>query len=167
MVSSDRAQFKSGLGYKQFSNMKFIKQLSEDEFVVKMEPYDKDSSKRIVLAHDYLLISGRDWNCTNLRIKGPYGWGNVVQYNARVQIPIRMAQDMLKRVLTPDRKYLKGEHLTYSNGTPAYSDEAGTKYYYAKDDGTKMVAIYDKEKNEYIHLPQSVFGAIKEAVKED
>ena len=147
--------------------MKFIKQLSEDEFVVKMEQDDKDSSKRIVLAHDYLLISGKDWNCTNFQIKGPYGWSNVVEYNARVQISIRMAQDMLKKVLTPDRIYLKEEHLTYSNGTPAYSDEAGTKYYYVKDDGTKMVAIYDKEKNEYIHLPQSVFCAIKKAAKED
>lgn len=147
--------------------MKFIKQLSEDEFVVKMQPYDKDSSKRIVLAHDYLQISGKDWNCTDLQIKGPYGWGNVVQYNVGIQIPIRMAQDMLKKVLTPDRKYLKEEHLTYSNGTPAYANEVGTKYYYTKDDGTKMVAIYDKEQNEYIHLPQSVFHAIKEAAKEN
>lgn len=146
--------------------MKFIKQLSEDEFVVKMEPIDKDKSKRIVLAHDYLLFNARDWNCTDLRIQGPYGWANVVNYNVSVQIPIRMAQDMLKNVLTPDRKYLKEEHLIHSDGKPAYVDEDGTKYYYVKDDGTKMVAIYDKEKNEYVHVPQSLLRIVKESIKE-
>lgn len=146
--------------------MKFIKQLSEDEFVVKMEPIDKDKSKRIVLAHDYLLINAREWNCTDLRIQGPYGWANVVNYNVSVQIPIRMAQDMLKKVLTPDRKYLKEEHLIHSDGKPAYSDEDGTKYYYVKDDGTKMVAIYDKEKNEYVHVPQSLLRIVRESIKE-
>lgn len=146
--------------------MKFIKQLSEDEFVVKMEPIDKDKSKRIVLAHDYLLINAREWNCTDLRIQGPYGWANVVNYNVSIQIPIRMAQDMLKKVLTSDRKYLKEEHLIHSDGKPAYSDEDGTKYYYAKDDGTKMVAIYDKEKNEYVHIPQNILRIVKESIKE-
>lgn len=147
--------------------MKFIKQLSEDEFVVKMEPIDKDRSKRIVLAHDYLLISAMGCDCTNLRIQGPYGWANVVNYNASVQIPIRMAQDILKKVLTSDRKYLKEEHLIHSDGKPAYSDQNGTKYYYTKDDGTKMVAIYDEEKNEYVHIPQSILRIVKESIKEE
>ena len=147
--------------------MKFVKQLSEDEFVVKMEPIDKDGSKRIVLAHDYLLISAKDWNCTDLRIQGPYGWANVVNYNVSVQIPIRMAQDILKKVLTSDRKYLKEEHLINSDGKPAYFDQDGAKYYYTKDDGTKMVAIYDKEKNEYVHVPQSILRIVKESIKEE
>ena len=140
--------------------MRFIKQLSEDEFIVKMEPVDKDPSKRIVLAHDYLQISGRDWDCTDLRIEGPYGWANVVNHHVRIQIPIRMAQDILNNVLTSDRKYLKKEHLIQSNGKPAYCDEHGTKYYYTKEDGTKMVAIYDYNKDEYVHLELSTVDLI-------
>ena len=146
--------------------MKFIKQLSDDEFVVKMEPIDKDSAKRIVLAHDYLMFNGRDWNCTNFQIKGPYGWANVVNYNVNIQIPIRMAQDILKKVLTSDRKYLKEEHLI-RDGKQVYRDEEGMKYYYTKDDGTRMVAIYDAEKNEYVHIPNSVLCVVKKSIKED
>lgn len=131
--------------------MKFIKQLSEDEFVVKMQPCDLDCSKRIVLAHDYLQFSGRDWDCTDMQIRGPYGFANVVRYNTSIQIPIRMAQDILNRVLTNDRNYLKEKHLE-SDGKQKYLDNAGSRYYYTKEDGTKMVAIYDDTKNKYIHF---------------
>ena len=119
--------------------MQFIKQLSEDEFVVKMNPQDANPDKHIVLAHDYLMFTAR----------------------VRIQIPIRMAQDMLKTVLTKDRKYLKEEHLTHSNGQAAYLDEKGTRYYYTKDDGTRMVAIYDSKKNEYVHVSQDLVDLVK------
>jgi hypothetical protein len=131
--------------------MQFIKQLSEDEFVVKMSPQDADPNKHIVLAHDYLMFTARDWTCTDMQIKGPYGFANVVHHQVSVQIPIRMAQDILKNVLTSKREYLQESHLQY-NGEPHYCDQEGDRYYYTKDDGTKMVAIYDASKNEYIHI---------------
>lgn len=144
--------------------MKFIKQLSEDEFVVKMEPVDLDSDKKIILAHDYLQISGRDWDCTDLRIEGPYGWANVVNHRVRIQIPIRMAQDILKNVLTPDRKFLKEEHLHREKGE-AYCDQPGDKYFYYKDDGTMMVAIYDPDTHKYVHLPATIATLVKSTFK--
>ena len=141
--------------------MQFIKQLSEDEFVVKMSPQDANPDKHIVLAHDYLMFTARDWTCTHMQIEGPYGFANVVTHRVRIQIPIRMAQDMLKTVLTKDRKYLKEEHLTHSDGQAAYLDEKGTRYYYTKDDGTRMVAIYDSKKNEYVHVSQDLVDLVK------
>ena len=141
--------------------MQFIKQLSDDEFIVKMDSEDTNPDKCIVLAHDYLMFTARDWDCTNMQIQGPYGFANVVYHRVNVQIPIRMAQDMLKTVLTKDREYLKKEHLTHSDGQAAYlCDVKGTRYYYTKDDGTKMVAIYDDKKNEYIHLSQDLVNLV-------
>lgn len=144
--------------------MKFIKQLSEDEFIVKMEPSDADSTRTIILAHDYLQFNGRDWTCTDLRVEGPYGFANVVRHKVHVQIPIRMAQDILKNVLTPDRKFLKEEHLQ-RDSEPTYCDQEGDKYFYYKDDGSRMVAIYDPNECKYIHLPASVITLIKESIK--
>lgn len=140
--------------------MKFIKQLSEDEFIVKMEPKDTEKTTKIVLAHDYLQFGGRDWTCTDLQdIKGPYGWSNVVNHWVRVQIPIRMAQDILQNVLTSDRKYLDEEHLE-NDGKPRYCEDEGSKYYYAKDDGTRMVAIYNTNDNKFYHFSEETVNLI-------
>lgn len=144
--------------------MKFIKQLSEDEFIVKMESDDADPTTTITLAHDYLQFEGKDWTCTNLQVKGPYGYANVVNHKVHVQIPIRMAQDILKNVLTPNREFLKEKHLQ-RNGKPTYCDQEGDKYFYYKDDGIMMVAIYDPNECKYIHLPASVVTLVKESIK--
>lgn len=145
--------------------MKFIKQLSEDEFVVKMGPEDADNTRKIVLAHDYLQITGRDWYCTDMRkLNAPWAFGNVINVHSSIQIPIRMAQDMLENVLTKDRAYLKKEHLVY-NGKPAYCDQSGTSYIYYTDEGIRMIAMYCEEKNEYVHLPMDLYGIIKNNIK--
>ena len=141
--------------------MKFIKQLSEDEFIVKMEPKDAEKTTKIVLAHDYLMFTARGWTCTDMQIKGPYGVANVVHHRVSVQIPIRMAQDMLKTVLTKDREYLKEEHLMRSDGQAAYlCEDEGSKYYYAKDDGTRMVAIYNTNDNKFYHFSEETVNLI-------
>ena len=147
--------------------MKFIEQISDNRFIVEMEPQDADKTRRIVLAHDYLQFGGRDWYCTNLSgLNAPWAFGNVVNVHSEIQIPIRMAQDMLENVLTKDRKYLKKDHLTYSDGSPAYSDPAGLSYEYSTDDGTRMVAVYSREKNQYIHIPIDLYETLKESLKE-
>lgn len=146
--------------------MKFIKQLSEDEFVVKMEPIDADNTRKIVLAHDYLLFSGRDWYCTDMSgLNAPWAYGNVINVHSKIHIPIRMAQDMLESVLTKDRKYLKKEHLVYSNGEPAYCDEPGTSYVYRNDEGIQMIAIFCKETEKYVHIPMDLYETVKNNIK--
>lgn len=147
--------------------MKFIKQLSEDEFVVKLGKEDADNTRKIVLAHDYLQFSGRDWHCTDFHgLNSPCTSGNVIHTYATIQIPIRMAQDMLEKVLTSDRKYLRKDHLFYNNGKKGYCDPAGLSYRYTNDYGTKMIAIYDGETDEYVHIPFDVYSSICKTVKE-
>ncbi len=146
--------------------MKFIEQISDNRFIVEMEPQDADKTRKIVLAHDYLQFSGRDWYCTDLRgLNAPWASGNVVNVHSRIQIPIRMAQDMLENVLTKDRKYLRKDHLVY-NGSPAYSDPVGLSYSYCTDDGTKMIAVFSREKNQYVHIPIDLYETLKESLKE-
>ena len=146
--------------------MKFIKQLSEDEFVVKMGLEDGDNVRSITLAHDYLKFNGRNWYCTNMQLKDtPWSYANVIDVRTSIQIPIRMAQDILENVLNKDRKYLKKEHLVRSDGTPGYSDPVGLSYRYSTDDGIKMIAVYSKEKNQYIHIPEDLYESIKTSIK--
>ena len=141
--------------------MKFIKQLSEDEFVVKMESEDSNRTRRIILAHDYLQFQGLDWYCTDLsNLNAPWAFGNVIKVQSNIQIPIRMAQDMLEKVLTLNRKYLKKEHLIH-DGKPNYRDPNGLSYCYTDDDGKKMIAFFNRETCEYVHMEQSIYNAIK------
>ncbi len=146
--------------------MKFIEQLSDNRFIVEMGPEDADNTRSIVLAHDYLQFSGRDWYCTNLhRLDAPWAFGNVVKVHSKIQIPIRMAQDILENVLNKDRKYLKKDHLTRPDGSSAYRDTAGLSYRYSTDDGTKMIAIYSEEKEQYVHMPIDLYESIKNTIK--
>ena len=147
--------------------MKFIEQISDNRFIVEMEPQDADNTRKIVLAHDYLQFSGRDYYCTNLSgLSAPWAYGNVVNVHSKIQIPIRMAQDMLENVLNKDRKYLKKDHLVRSDGLEAYSDPVGLSYRYSTDEGTRMIAIYSQEKNQYIHIPEDLYESIKNTVKD-
>lgn len=146
--------------------MKFIEKISDNRFIVEMEPQDADKTRKIVLAHDYLQFSGRDWYCTNLNgLNAPWAFGNVVNVHSSIQIPIRMAQDMLENVINKNRKYLKQDHLVYSDGSPAYSDPVGLSYEYSTDEGTKMIAVYSREKNQYIHIPADLYESIKVSVE--
>ena len=141
--------------------MRFIKQLSEDEFIVKMGPEDCNNVRSITLTHDYLQFNGRDWYCTDLRLKDtPWSYANVINVRTHIQIPIRMAQDILENVLTKDREYLKKEYLIRFDGTPGYCDGEGHMYKYTKDDGTKMIAIYNTDTNEYYHMHLSIYNSI-------
>lgn len=144
--------------------MKFIKQLSEDEFIVKMEPSDGDNTRSIILAHDYLQFNGRDWYCTNLSgLNAPWGYGNVINVASSIQIPIRMAQDMLENVLTKDRKYLKEDHLKHSDGSSNYLDAEGSNYRYITDGGIEMIAIFSRKQEKYIHVSLDLYKIIKES----
>lgn len=146
--------------------MKFIEKISDNRFIVEMGPEDADNTRSIILAHDYLQFIGRDWYCTSLHgLDAPWASGNVVKVHSRIQIPIRMAQDMLENVLNKDRKYLKKDHLIHSDGSQAYSDPAGLSYRYFTDDGIKMIAIYSKEKEQYVHMPIDLYESIKNTVK--
>lgn len=137
--------------------MKFIKQLSNNQFIVEMDKEDLDKDIRIKIAHDYVQIDGRDWHCEDYQVSGPYGCANVVRNRASIQIPIRAAQDILKTI--SDNEYLQESHLIDCDNTPRYLYDRGV-YHYCKN-GKNMVAIMDSNTGEFIHISEDVYNTIK------
>lgn len=137
--------------------MKFIKQLSDNQFVVEMDKHDLDKDLRIKIAHDYLQIDGRDFHCENYQIKGPYGFANVVHNHASIQIPIRAAQDILKTI--SDDKYLQESHLIDVDNVSRYLHDRCIYHYYKN--GKWMVAIMNNNTGEFTHISEDVYNTIK------
>lgn len=137
--------------------MKFIKQLSDNQFVVEMDKEDLDKDIRIKIAHDYVQIDGRDWHCENYQISGPYGCSNVVHNRVSIQIPIRTAQDILKTI--SDNEYLQESHLVDCDNTPRYLYNSSIYHYYKN--GENMVAIMDSNTGKFTHISEGVYNIIK------
>lgn len=140
--------------------MKFIKQLSDNQFIVEMEKEDLDKDIRIKIVHDYVQIDGRDWHCEDYQVSGPYGYANVVRNRASIQIPIRVAQDILKTI--SDDEYLQESHLVDCNNEPRYLYDRGI-YHYRKNE-ENMVAIMNNNTGEFTHIPEDVYNKIKFAL---
>lgn len=137
--------------------MKFIKQVSDNQFIVEMDKSDLDKDIHIKIAHDYLQIDGRDFHCEDYQIKGPYGLANVVRNHSSIQIPIRAAQDILKTI--SDDKYLQESHLTGVDNVPRYLYDQCI-YHYCKN-GKSMIAIMDNKTGEFTHISEDVYNTIK------
>lgn len=137
--------------------MKFIKQLSNNQFVVEMNKEDLDRDICIKIAHDYVQIDGQDWHCEDYQVNGPYGCANVVHNRVSVQIPIRAAQDILKTI--SDNEYLQESHLVDCDSKPRYLYRRGI-YHYRKN-GKSMVAIMDSNTGEFTHISEDVYNTIK------
>jgi hypothetical protein len=139
--------------------MKFIKQLDENHFIVEMGKEDTNGIPSVDVAHDYIQFNGWDCHCEDFQTYGPYGHHNVVSNQASVQIPIRMAQDMLKTILK--REYMQPDHLVFSDGTLRYLNTTNCVYSYSNDEGTEMVAVMDPKTGEFIHLPYRTYCVVK------
>ena len=140
--------------------MKFIKQLSDNQFIVEMDKEDLDKDIRIKIAHDYVQIDGRDWHCEDYQVSGPYGWANVIHNRASIQIPIRAAQDILKTI--SDNEYLQESHLIDCDNKPRYLYDRGI-YHYCKN-GENMVAIMNSNTGKFTHISEDVYNKIKFAL---
>ena len=137
--------------------MKFIKQLSDNQFIVEMDKSDLDKDIHIKIAHDYLQIDGRDFHCEDYQITGLYGFANVVRNHASIQIPIRAAQDILKTISNDN--YLQESHLIDCDNKPRYLNDQCI-YHYRKN-GESMVAIMNNKTGEFTHISEDVYNAIK------
>ena len=121
---------------------------------------DLVNDRRIKVVHDYVEIFGHDWYCNDFQVEGKYGFGNVLDIAARIQIPIRMAQDMLKTI--SNYKYLQPEHLVKENGEPNYLYDGNQMYCYRAENGEEMVAIMD-DIGEFQHITAKLYTQIKKS----
>lgn len=150
--------------------MHIIKQLSEDEFVIKMDDYDLDRHDSVRIAHDYVQFSGRTYmNVEESTDWKPYGKfksvaSNIMGYYADLQIPIRRFIKVILPFLN-NNKYCQEAHITTEDGTLRYNYEGNTPLITVSE-GKQLVHI-KQENGEYYSMPIDVYNSIKKQVKEE
>lgn len=149
--------------------MKVIKQLSEDEFVIKMENCDLDQESRMTIAHDYVQFGANvglmldpkaDWRPTG-RFAGVFS--NWIKGYFHVQIGIR---SFIKVVLPQllKNEYCQEEHLTNADGALNYNWNTTPLIF--TDEGKTMVALKSNDGN-YTIIPHESYMQIKKIAKEN
>lgn len=148
--------------------MHIIKQLSEDEFVIKMDDYDLDRHDSVRIAHDYVQFSGR----TYMNVKASTDWkpygkfksvaSNIMGYYTDLQIPIRQFIKVILPFLN-NSKYCQEAHITNEDGTPKYNYHDDTLI--TVSEGKQLVHI-KQENGEYYSMPIDVYNLIRQQIEE-
>lgn len=144
--------------------MKIVKQLSEDEFVLKMEDSDLTELTKVKVAHDYVQIDAQmglqidktDSNWT------PYGKfasiaSNWIKGYFTTQISIRPFVKVLLPLFNKN-KYCQEEHLI-QDGKPNYNWTT-TPICFREDDDKWYVHIRQND-GEYFKMPLEIYNKIK------
>lgn len=150
--------------------MHIIKQLSEDEFVIKMDDYDLRKHNAVRIAHDYVQF----YSPTTIDIKQPQDWEpygrfksivrNQIHSYSDIQIPIR---DFVKVILPffNNSQYCQESHITHADGMPLYNHPDTTPLITISE-GKTLVHIR-QENGEYYSMPIDVYNSIKKQIKEE
>lgn len=150
--------------------MHIIKQLSEDEFVIKMDDYDLRKHDAVRIAHDYVQF----YSPTTIDIKQPQDWEpygkfksiarNLIHSYSDIQISIR---DFVKVILPflNNSEYCQEAHLTNEDGTPKYNYPDTTPLVTISS-GETLIHIR-QENGEYYSMPIDVYNSIKKQIKEE
>jgi hypothetical protein len=145
--------------------MKIIKQLSEDEFVIKMEEHDLKSYSTMRVAHDYVEF-GDNMGIeaeNGVKLYGKFAsCANWIRALHNVHISIRT----LIKVVLPylnKHKYCQEEHLLTDDGKPNYIWSTDPLFYYTEE-GQQVISFQD-ENGEYTTIPFSVYNQIKRRLK--
>lgn len=149
--------------------MHIIKQLSEDEFVIKMDDYDLDRQDSVRIAHDYVQFSGKAYMNVETSLDWrPYGKfksvaANIMGYYTDLQIPIRQFIKVVLPFLN-NSKYCQEDHITNEDGTPKYNHHDDTLI--TVSEGKTLIHI-KQENGEYYSMPIDVYNSIKKQIKEE
>lgn len=144
--------------------MQITKQLSEDEFVIKMDERDLQTHKNLVIAHDYIGIGANMGIQTSTdefegNLYGRFQFcGNWIKARHYVQVGIRdVIQLMLPKL--NGHEYCQPSHLISQDGKPIYTYGESKFVYY--DKGVEMIALRRMGETEYTHIPRSLYNDIK------
>lgn len=138
--------------------MHIIKQLSEDEFVVKMDDYDLNPENTLKIVHDYIQFGGNIGIQTDSakidKIEGKFtACSNWVFCYGDVQIPIREFVQVIMPLLESS-EYTKKEHLVTTSGKPNYTFENEILFYndkvYVKPVNKSDFTVLDRDVYNYL-----------------
>lgn len=138
--------------------MHIIKQLSEDEFVIKMDDYDLNTKDTLKIAHDYIQFGGNIGIQTNSaeidKVEGKFASCiNQVFCYGDVQIPIREFVQVIMPLLESS-EYTKKEHLLTTDGKPNYTFHNEILFYknkvYVKPVNKSDFTVLDRDVYNYL-----------------
>ena len=144
--------------------MRIIKQLKEDEFVIKMEESDLKKNLHMIVAHDYVEFDQSmgiqaDNDCPTLTGKFAL-CANWIRARFDVQINIRDMVDFVLPFLN-SHQYCQKDHLKMSDGSDNYCYEDSLITYFDKESGTPMVAVRMEGETKYSVMTRKVYNSIK------
>lgn len=144
--------------------MRIIKQLKEDEFVIKMEESDLKKNLHMIVAHDYVEFDQpmgiqADNDCPTLTGKFAF-CANWIRARFDVQINIRDIVDFILPFLN-SHQYCQKDHLKMSDGSDNYCHENSLITYFDKESGTPMVAARMGGETKYSVMTRKVYNSIK------
>lgn len=134
--------------------MQIIEQLTESTFVVELDErvFNEDSEFQIV--HDYVAYSklgSLQTKDSSVKLFGKYQmYGNGIYWRNHIQIPIRVAQQIVLPMLL-ESDYMKPGHLDGLDG-PIYNCTNDSVHYYNTKTKTHMVAIRLTKETEFNHV---------------
>lgn len=133
--------------------MRIIEQLTENTFVVELDDGVLDTEAHIQIVHDYIGYSEQgslQTKDSSVKLGGRYrAYGNGIYWTNHVQIPIRLAQQVLLPLLL-ESEYMKPEHLGEKE-SPNYIYQQTVHYYNTKTK-THMVAMFVPGDTNFNHV---------------
>lgn len=148
--------------------MRVIKQLSEDEFVIKLDESDLRTEKRVVIAHDYVQFGANMGlevaSNADFQLKGKFATcANWIKGYFNVQIGIRsFIKVILPHLL--ESKYCQIEHLEDAKGNQLYNWET-SPVIFSKDG--KTVIAFKMDDGNYTIIPYESYTQIKKIIKKE
>lgn len=144
--------------------MQVTKQLSENEFVIRMDESDLNKNESFIIAHDYVRFFDNSGIIASSDFEGKFygkfagAASNWIKARHETTIGIR---DFVKIVLP---RILKNEncqeaHLSHENGNPAYAYNSCHLTFY--DNGVEKIALRKMGETEYTIMDAATYRAIK------
>lgn len=144
--------------------MRVTKQLSENEFVVRMDEDDLNMNEGIVIAHDYVRFFDNSGIMTSNDFEGKiYGKyakaaSNWIKARHETTIGIRDFINVALPLIKGDAN-CQEEHLTRENGEQAYTFNSCHFTFY--DNGVEKIALRKMGETEYTIMDLSTYREIK------
>lgn len=144
--------------------MQVTKQLSENEFVIRMDESDLNKNESFIIAHDYVRFFDNTGIMASSDFKGDFygkfagAASNWIKARHETTIGIRdFIKIVLPRIL--ENENCQEAHLSHENGDPAYAYNSCHLTFY--ENGVAKIALRKMGETEYTIMDAATYSAIK------
>lgn len=147
--------------------MQVTKQLSENEFVVRMDESDLNMNESFIIAHDYVRFLDNSGIMTSSDFEGTiYGKfagaaSNWIKARHETTISIRDFIEIVLPIVNANENCQK-EHLKREDGSPLYTYHSCHLTFY--ENGVEKIALRRMGDTEYTIMDADTYRAIKKGI---